>query len=201
MRFMSSSRVCVALTGLLIGQDAFAAKTCPQCVADAQQILAQMDAAKSTTAKLITAAETHCKGQAVGVMLDWLNAAWDAKVFCVVDGKVQAVSLDAAGTVTKMEEAKGMDSLVPVASSMSAGKLTLVKVVEAAESRTRGKALAVIAAVEEGSPSFDCYCAKPEVIVRVAVDATGKAGKVADADFVPSEGHKGHPEKKRAPAG
>ncbi len=179
-----------------------ATATCKQCLADANEVLSQMDAAKATAAKLVSAAEAHCKGQAVGYVFELVKGVWDGKVYCVAEGKVQTVFIDATGTVTKMEEAKDMDDLVDVAKAMTKEKVTLAKVIEAADRRSRGKTLAVIAAADDESASFDCYCGSAEKLVQVFVDGLGKAGKAGDAEALPGTGHSFHEKKpKPKPAG
>jgi len=166
---------------------------CGKCAGDCKEVAKQMDAGKITAASMIAAAEAHSKGKAVGMMCDLDKGKMDADVFCLVGDKVQAVEIGADGKAAKMEEAKDMKGMGDVTKSMDAAKLTMTKVVEAAEAHSKGKALAVVAKAAAGKASYECYCLAGDKLQNVKVDDTGKATGMEEAKALPGNEEKPKP--------
>jgi len=158
---------------------------CGKCPEDAKEIVKQMDAGKVTAASMLAAAEAHAKGKAVGMSVVLDKGKMDADVFVQAGEKVQAVAIGGDGKAGKMDEAKGMTGMAAVVQAMDAAKLTMGAVVAAAETHSKGKALAVTAKAEGGKASFEVFTLAGEKLQKVSVDAAGKATAMAEADSLP----------------
>ena len=168
---------------------------CGRCAGDCKELLKAMDAGKVTAASMVAAAETASKGKAVGMYCQLEKGKMDCDVFALVGDKVQDVEIDTAGKAGKMEEAKDMKGMGDVAKSMDASKLTMAKVLEAAEAHSKGKALAVTAKATGGKASYECYCLSGDKLQNVKVDDTGKATGMEEAKMLPG-GHEEKPKPK-----
>lgn len=169
---------------------------CGKCAGDCKEVLKQMDAGKLTATSMIATAETQAKGKAVGLVIDLEKDKMDADVFVLVGDKVQAVAIGADGKAGKMEEVKDMKGMGDVAKSMDASKLTMAKVIEAAEAHSKGKALAVTAKAAGGKASYECYCLSGDKIQNVKVDDTGKATGMEEAKMLPAAANEEKPKPK-----
>lgn len=65
--------------------------------------------------------------------------------------------------------------------AMDAGKVTLAKVIEAAETASKGKALTATTHMAGDAIEFTVDCLVGEKIMEVKVDKTGKAGEMKEA--------------------
>ncbi len=97
--------------------------------------------------------------------------------------------------VYAIADAAGAKALV---AAMDAGKVTLASAITAAETASKGKAVAAIAEMQGDKLHVDVYVSAGDKLQRVEVDATGKAGTPTDAKEVPGGGHE---IKKPAPRG
>ncbi len=82
--------------------------------------------------------------------------------------------------------AGGMDAAAgkTVAKAMDDAKLTLGKAIEAAEAASKGKAVGAWSTWEGGKLGFSVYCMVGDKLNSVAVDGTGKAGKMEEAKMM-----------------
>ncbi len=158
---------------------------CGKCPADVKEVVKQMEAGKVTGASMVSAAEAHAKGKAVGMIVDLEKGKMDAEVFVLVGDKVQAVEIDAAGKASKMEEAKGMTGMADVSKAMDAAKLTVSGVIAAAETHSKGKAVAVVATAPGGKASFDVYAMAGDKLQKVKIDDHGHATGMSEAQMLP----------------
>ncbi len=161
---------------------------CGKCAGDLKEVVKQMDAGKLTAASMIATAEAAAKGKAVGMYVDLDKGKMDADVFVLAGDKVQAVEIGADGKAGKMEEAKDMKGMADVMKAMDTAKLTMGAVVAAAEEKSKGKAVAVVATATGGKASFDVYCMAGDDLQKVTVDGAGKAAGMAKAESLPSAG-------------
>lgn len=68
-----------------------------------------------------------------------------------------------------------------MATAMDAGKVTLAKVIEAAETASKGKALTASTQLTGEAVEFTVDCLVGDKIMEVKVDKTGKAGEMKEA--------------------
>ena len=122
-----------------------------------------MDTAKLTLTKAVEAAETASKGKAIDAYAKMVDKTGQVLVYCVVNGKCMEVPVDiktgAAGKVTEATSKEGKDEHITKAKDilkkLDDSKLTLAKVIEAAETSAKGKAISV-------KPTFGWRQARPE---------------------------------------
>jgi len=133
------------------------------------------------------------KGKAIGANSKWAGGKMDMSVTCMVGDKAMSVAVDGAGKAGKSEDAKGVTGGGDVVKYMDAAKLTMTKVLEAAEAHSKGKALAVTAKAAAGKASYEVYCLAGDKLQNVKVDDTGKATGMAEAKELPANEEKPKP--------
>lgn len=166
---------------------------CGKCAVDCKELVKLMESGKATAASMIAAAETASKGKAIGMYSSLDKGKMSAKVLCAVGDKVQSVEVGADAKAGKVDEAKGAKA--DAAKAMETAKLTAAKVVEAAETHSKGKALALVSTATGGKATYEVYALAGDKLQKVKVDETGKATAMEEAKSLPAE------EVKPAPKG
>jgi hypothetical protein len=159
--------------------------------ADAATMAKTMDGAKTTLSKVVDAAAAECKGKvvsAMAVMADDGKVTYQAG--CVADGKAMVVEMDASGkggSTKKMKSVNGMDAaaMEKCAKAMDADKMPLTKMIETAETASKGKAVAAMAMLKKDKLAAEVYTVAGEKLMKADVDNTGKADKMEEAKALP----------------
>jgi uncharacterized membrane protein YkoI len=155
-----------------------------------------MDTGKVTLSSAITAAEAASKGKATAAACTLTNGKLGFDVHCVSGDKVSYVEVDGAGKAGKSTDAGGDVSKTKDAAK-AIDKVTLASAIGAAETASKGKAVAAGAKSTAGKVSFEVFCLAGDKIMKVDVDDAGQAGKTEEAKAIPECKH----EAKAAPKG
>ncbi len=180
--------MCVAVVAYAVSP---ALAHCGKCAGDCKEVAKQMEAGKVTAASMIAAAEAASKGKAVGMSCSLAGGKMAGSVNCVVGDKVQAVEIGADGKAGKTADAKGVTA--DALKAMDAGKMTAVKVIEAAEAHSKGKALAMVTSAAAGKASYEVYAMAGDKLQKVKVDDAGKATGMEEAKSLPGNEEKPKP--------
>jgi hypothetical protein len=164
------------------------------------EALKQMQAAKLTLKKAVETAETACKGKAVAAYAKVEGTKAELLVFCEVDGKCKEVPVDVkAGTAgeatdatAKEEKGAHVTKAKEIAKQLTDAKLTLVKLIDAAETsaNAKGKAVSIRPKAEGGRFDFTLRVKAGDKWQNVAVDGktgTVKAGEDKKAEKKPEQ--------------
>jgi len=127
-----------------------------------------------------------------------------SKVYVWIAGGLVAAAFIAL-PVYAIAEGLSASSCKDVVKAMDAGKVTLSSAIAAAETKSKGKAVAAYSDFEDGKLDFDVYCLVGDKIMAVEVDGAGKAGDMKEAKSVPAggedEGKEKAPPKKPSKGG
>lgn len=161
--------------------------------ADAAKAVKLLDEGKLTLARAIEVAEKETGGRAFSVMCEMEGEKLEIDVNCVVGDKIKEVDLDGAGKVTEVSEetpsaeaaAKhGHDHMADARAALpalDAAKMTLAGAIEKAEAHSKGRAVAVLAGVENKEPVVYVACLTGDKLTYCTVAKDGKVtAKPAD---------------------
>ncbi|MEK6800292.1 MAG: hypothetical protein AABZ12_15145 [Planctomycetota bacterium] len=198
MRRLNGFALSLAGLGLL----AFVASPvwahCGKCAGDCATMAKEMDAGKSSLASAVGAAETASKGKAVAASAGLKDGKLTYNVYCSSGGKLQGVPVDAAGKAGQGKDEKsalGSDAATSekMVKAMETGKLTLASAMSAAETSSKGKAMAVVSSLKGEALTMNVYCLVGDKIMKVDVDSAGKAGRSEEAKMLPGNEEKPKP--------
>ncbi|MBI1827684.1 MAG: hypothetical protein HYR83_15005 [Planctomycetes bacterium] len=150
-----------------------------------------MEGAKTTLSRVVDAAAAECKGKIVSVMAAMADdGKMSYQAACVAEGKMMVVEMDASGkggATKKMKSVNGMDAAASekCAKAMEADKMPLTKMIEAAETASKGKAVAALAMMKKDKLAAEVYTVAGEKLMKADVDNTGKADKMEEAKALP----------------
>lgn len=164
-----------------------------QAAGKEDELLKEMDAAKLTLTKAVEAAETASKGKAIAAHARMEGKTGQVLVYCVVNAKCMEVPVEiktgAAGKVTeataKDEKAEHVTKAKEILAKLEGGKLTLAKVIEAAETNVKGKAISVKPVLEGDKLDLKVHVNADGKWENLTVD--GKTGKVVKTEAAKSD--------------
>lgn len=197
------AKLSVALMG--VGMVAYAANSalahCGKCAEDAIVMAKSMDDGKLTLAKAADAAAAACKGKIVNVVATKADTKVSFKAYCVAEGKMHEVTVDNTGKAsapTEIKSGMGTEAVAAanITKAMDDGKTTLNKAVDAGESAAKGKALAATSAMKDNKLAVEVYALAGDKLMKVDVDAAGKAGKAEEVKLLPEAKTEAKPKSK-----
>lgn len=176
--------VSLAIAGLLL-------LPAPARAGDDDVALRQMEAAKRTLKSAVDAAETASKGKAVAAYPKLEDGSTAILVFCEVDGKCVQVPVNIetgeAGEQTPASDSERRGDYVAkareIAKQLGEHKLTLSKLIETAETHSRGSAVSIRPKSTAGRLEFTLRVKAGGRWQFVVVD--GQTGKVKSGDDKP----------------